>query len=161
MKINRFFYVVAIVSLMLLLVPAVALAQSGGGTGGLEAEGAGLAAVRGDIDVTVSGAGVLFVRDHAGDAVIEVTGTGVRRDLSNGWIHYSGFNGEAHVTGSQVLVALSGANIHLYATGTGGYLLRGVGSYTVWGEGGEEIVREGAWTDDGVTGRTAPPSVEP
>ena len=128
-----------------MLAPQPALANSGGGTGTLIADGDGLAGIRGGGTVSISGNGILWIRDHAGDADISVSGDGIRSDLPNGWIHYSGFNGSAMVGGSQITVALSGYSIHLKATGTGQFVLRGNGSYSVTKDG---ITITGTWTEN-------------
>jgi hypothetical protein len=124
--------------------PQAVLAQSGGGSGTLTASGDGLAGIRGSGTVTISGNGILWIRDRAGDASIQVSGNGTKRELSNGWIRYAGFQGEAVVSGSQITVALSGYDIRLTASGTGKFVLRGNGTYTV--EKGGFIVT-GAWTE--------------
>lgn len=122
-----------------------ALAQSGGGTGRLTASGDGLAGIRGNGTVTISGSGVLWIRDHAGDASIQVSGSGSKRELANGWTRYVGFQGTAVVSGSKVTVALSGYDISLEATGTGKFVLRGNGSYTATKDG--VVIASGAWTE--------------
>ena len=132
---------------MALAGPQVALARQGGGTGTLTASGDGLAGLRGDGTIVISGAGVLWIRDHAGDASIEVSGQGVRRESPGGWIRYIGFDGEATVSGSAVTVALSGVNIDLEATGTGHFVLRGQGEYSVSGPDGT-VLLEGTWTEE-------------
>src|SRR3972149_1636388 len=100
---------VALALLGAMILPLqTALAQSGGGTGTLTASGDGLAGLRGNGTIHISGNGVPWIRDHAGDASIQVTGNGERRELSSGWIRYAGFQGDATVTGSRVTVALSG-----------------------------------------------------
>lgn len=114
-----------------LAVPQTAIAQSGGGEGMLTASGDGLAGLRGEGTIVISGNGLLWIRDHAGDASIEVTGAGVKQVLPSGWIRYAGFNGTAEVTGSKITVALSGFNIQLQATGSGKFLLRGNGTYSI------------------------------
>ncbi len=129
-----------------LVAPQTAFAESGGGTGTLTADGDGLAGIRGNGTVTISGNGILWIRDHAGDAAITISGNGVRDALPGGWIRYSGFNGSATVSGSQITVALSGYSIHLNATGTGKFVLRGNGSYSVVKDG--DVVLTGSWTED-------------
>lgn len=128
-----------------ILTPQPALAESGGGIGTLAADGDGLAGIRGDGTVTISGNGVLWIKDHNSDASISVTGNGTKREMPNGWIRYTGFQGEANVSGSMITVALSGYDINLQATGTGKFVLRGNGSYTVEKDG--VIVLSGAWTE--------------
>ncbi len=128
------------------LGPQVALAESGGGSGNLVADGDGLAGIRGGGTVTISGNGILWIRDQAGDAEIDITGNGIRSDLPGGWVRYSGFNGSAVVSGSQITVALSGYSIHLQASGTGSFVLRGNGTYSVTKDG--VVVFTGAWTEE-------------
>lgn len=128
------------------LAPQTAYAQSGGGKGTLTASGDGLAGIRGNGDVIISGNGILWIRDSAGDAVINVSGSGTRKEGENGWIRYSGFDGQATVSGSQITVALSGYDINLEATGTGKFVLRGNGSYSVEKDG--IIVLDGVWTEE-------------
>lgn len=113
-----------------LLVPQIVYAQQGSGTGTLTASGDGMATIRGNATSVISGNGILWIRDYAGDASIHVSGVGIKRVLPNGWIRYVGFHGEAQVTGSKVILMLSGYNIQLQATGTGQYLLRGEGTYS-------------------------------
>lgn len=122
--------------LMLVLALAAApAAQAAGirGTGELHAWGDGLAGVRGNGTVIVSGSGVLYFRDRAGDADWSVSGTGERRDLPSGWIIYYGFDGTFQVTGSHITVTLSGYNVDLQAKGTGLAILHGEGEYEVNG----------------------------
>lgn len=146
MKTKLLDLVVLLTVVLALFVPQSALAQSGGGTGTLTASGNGLAGIRGDGTVTVSGNGILWIRDHAGDASVNVSGSGEKRELPNGWIQYIGFQGQATVSGSWFTVALSGYDIHLQASGTGKYILRGNGTYSVERDG--LIVVSGAWTED-------------
>jgi len=124
------------------LMTGVAAAEQGGGKGTLTAQGDGIAGLRGNGSITISGSGTLYVRDAAGDATINVTGKGVKRELRNGWILYAGFDGQAQISGTQITVALSGINIHLQASGTGKFLLRGEGTY-------ETLHSKGVWTDAG------------
>ncbi len=118
-----------------LLVASVSTAWAAGvrGTGELHAWGDGLAGVRGDGEVTISGNGVLYFRDHAGDAHWSVSGTGERHDLPSGWIVYYGFDGTFEASGSRITVALSGYNVDLWAKGTGLAVLHGDGEYEVNG----------------------------
>lgn len=125
-----------------LLMTAAAVAAQGEGTGTLTAQGDGLAGLKGNGSITISGSGTLYIRDAAGDASINVTGKGTKRELHNGWMLYAGFDGQAQISGSQITVALSGVNIHLQATGTGKFLLRGRGTY-------ETSKGSGVWTDEG------------
>ena len=129
------------------LSPQAAYAQSGGGDGTLRANGDGLAGIRGNGNITISGNGILWIRDSAGDAVINISGNGGHRsEGENGWIRYSGFDGQATVSGSRVTVALSGFGINLTATGSGKFIMRGNGSYTIEKDG--VIVLDGVWTEE-------------
>ncbi len=128
--------------LAILLVGAVASSDQGGGTGTLTAKGKGLVALRGNLSATLSGAGLLVIRDRGGDAKIEVTGRGFKKELKNGIVAYIGFDGKAEISGSKIDVALKGRNIELEATGTGRFLLRGYGSYHTEKD-------NGAWTKEG------------
>jgi hypothetical protein len=98
----------------------------------VSAEGRGVALFEGNGTITITGNGVLRIRDIAGDARITITGNG-RRKASNdkGWLRYAGFRGSATITGTNVIVALTGAGIKLNASGSGRYLLRGTGTATV------------------------------
>ncbi len=138
---SRLFSALSLALLAILALTTVAGAEQGGGTGTLTAQGNGLAALDGHGSITISGAGILYVRDEAGDADVHVTGTG-RMFEHNGWTVYAGFHGEARITGSGVTVALRGVNINLRATGTGKFLLRGNGTYQTEKESGE-------WTEEG------------
>lgn len=131
-----------LVLVAVLLTTAAVAAEQGGGSGTLTAQGDGIAGLRGNGKVTISGSGILYIRDQVGDASIVVTGKGTKRELHNGWMLYAGFDGEAQVSGSQITVALSGVNINLKATGSGKFLLRGEGTY-------ETSKGSGAWTDKG------------
>ncbi len=150
MKITRF-YTIAALALILALtgaiafVPQTASAESGGGTGTLIASGDGLAGIRGNGTIHITGNGILYIRDHAGDASIQVTGSGQRTELPNGWIRYLGFHGTADVSGSMITVALSGYDINLQASGTGKFLLRGNGTYSVERDG--VVILSGTWTE--------------
>ncbi|MEW6093783.1 MAG: hypothetical protein AB1531_07450 [Chloroflexota bacterium] len=150
MKTTRF-YTITVLALILALtgaaafVPQTASAESGGGTGTLTASGDGLAGIRGNGSVHITGNGILYIRDYAGDASIQVTGSGVKTELPNGWIRYMGFHGTADVSGSMISVALSGYDIDLQASGTGKFLLRGNGTYSVVRDG--VVILSGTWTE--------------
>ncbi|RME08112.1 MAG: hypothetical protein D6803_02100 [Anaerolineae bacterium] len=85
--------------------------------------------------MTASGNGTLWVRDHGGDMLIYIQGEGGREELGNGWVRYSGFEGTATISGSDVTVAIAGDHIRLYARGQGRYALRGEGGYRTSGDG--------------------------
>ena len=97
------------------------------GAGVLTANGDGIAVLGGMGVVDLSGNGLLWVRDIAGNAVIEVTGYGEKKQFDNGWIQYAGFNGTAHIEGSRVVVVIAGADVDLEA--------RGYGRTFLWGHG--------------------------
>lgn len=118
------------------------------GTGTLTAQGDGSVRLRGSGHIELTGNGVLKVRDCGGDAVIEVTGEGMHviRTAGNCVVHkYVGFNGSAVVTGRHIKVLARGTDITLSATGHGGVLLMGNGTYAIgdqtgtWRERGVEI----------------------
>ena len=98
------------------------------GTGTLTAEGSGTALVRGAIDMQLAAdAGSLFVVDRYGDMAIEVTGGGTRTEDGSSVI-YTGFNGDATISGSDVVVTMTGTGIDLAVDGTGTAILIGTGS---------------------------------
>lgn len=106
------------------------------GKGTLEAEGEGVCRIKGstnDIDdgiITVSGNGVLLVRDIEGDMEKSITGYGGKVEIKeNYWLYY-GFNGSAEIKGSGFIVSFMGDNIDFYAKGRGVVHLAGKGSYT-------------------------------
>ncbi|NIM93608.1 MAG: hypothetical protein GTO18_07840 [Anaerolineales bacterium] len=140
---KKLMFGIALTLLAAMVLPVVAFAAGGGGTGTLVAYGDGTAGVRGNGEVKITGRGVLYIKDHAGDANIQVSGTGKRIELPNGWIQYVGFNGKAYVAGSLISVGLKGSNIALHATGTGRFILWGNGTYEVNGTSGR-------WTEPGV-----------
>ncbi len=135
MNTKRYSYMFSVLAIIALLggtafAPQTLATDSGGGTGTLTADGDGLALLRGDIVVNISGNGILWIRDNNGDAIIQVSGNGRKTEFENGWVRYAGFHGNALVDGSQVIVMLSGYDIHLTASGTGSYVLRGNGTYS-------------------------------
>jgi hypothetical protein len=116
------------VSLIIVLTSA-AYAADMRGTGELHVWGDGMAAVRGDIETTITGNGILMIRDHGGDGEWTVSGTGRRRDLPGGWTIYLGFGGTVEARGSRISVLISGYDIDLRAEGTGAAILYGEGRY--------------------------------
>ncbi len=109
------------------------------GTGMLTAEGSGTAIVRGDIEMQLSAdAGSLSVCDRAGDMAINITGEGTRTE-DGARVIYTGFNGDATISGSDVVVTMTGTGIELVVEGTGTAVLIGTGSYEVVGG------RSGEW----------------
>ncbi len=127
---------------LVLLVTTVAAAEQGSGAGTLRAKGSGFAALRGNLTVALSGSGLLIIHDVAGDATIEITGRGFKKQLPSGATAYMGFDGKARISGSDIKVSLKGQDVELEATGTGKFLLRGHGSYHTDKAGG-------AWKQDG------------
>jgi len=99
------------------------------GEGSLNAQGDGMAILWGRGTVDLSGNGTLWIKDKAGDAVIEVTGQGDKKEFSDGWLQYAGFHGTAHVEGSRIAVIVAGVDIELDAHGRGRAWLWGHGSY--------------------------------
>lgn len=119
--------VVAVVAM--LAVAPVASAEEVRGRGSLTAEGDGIAILRGRSTVDLSGNGILWVKDVAGDAVIEVTGSGQKEEFPDGWLQYAGFHGTAHIEGSRIAVIVAGVDVELTAEGRGMAWLWGHGSY--------------------------------
>ena len=119
---------VVVVVAMLAVVPVVS-AQGLQGEGSLTAQGDGIAILRGRGTVDLSGNGILWIKDAAGDAVIEVTGLGQKEKFPDGWIQYAGFHGTAHVEGSRIGVIVAGVDIELTAEGRGVARLWGHGSH--------------------------------
>ncbi len=115
----------------------------------LTAHGRGTVQLAGDLDAsTITGRGVLVVIDRAGDAKVRVAGVG-HRSVGKHLSVYSGFSGVAHITGSNVVVRVVGANLGLAAAGTGHFWLRGAGIYDTKPAvpGGE-----GRWSDKNSSG---------
>lgn len=120
--------IAVVVVAMLAVVPVVG-AQESPGEGSLTAQGDGMAILRGRGTVDLSGNGILWIKDAAGDAIIEVTGSGQKEEFPDGWIQYAGFHGTAHVEGSRIGVIVAGVDIELAAQGRGMARLWGHGSY--------------------------------
>ncbi len=137
--------VVVVVVATLAVVPVVG-AQEPQGKGSLTAQGDGVAILRGRGTIDLSGNGTLWIRDAAGDAVIEVTGSGQKKEFSDGWLQYAGFHGEAHVEGSRIAVIVAGVDIDLTAEGRGLARLWGHGSY-------QSPAGDGKWKATGVGAR--------
>lgn len=136
MNIKRVFKPALLLSLLAALaLPGLALAASGNGVGVLRAWGDGVGVLRGQGSMTASGNGTLWVHDHGGDMVVYIQGEGTREELGDGWVRYSGFDGTATVSGSDVTVAIAGDHIRLYARGQGRFALRGQGGYRTSGDG--------------------------
>jgi len=114
---------------------------SASGIGTLKAQGDGIAILFGKGVVELSGSGTLWVKDAAGNARIEVTGYGAKREFPDGWIQYSGLRGTASIKGSNIRVVIAGVNIDLDAKGRGGAILWGHGTYELNG-------RSSQWGND-------------
>lgn len=113
------------------------------GAGVLDAEGSGMAAVKGRMDLNVSAdEGVLLVKDIAGDADVDVTGHGEKGKWM-GFDVYFGFDGQASVVGSNVGVIVVGRGIDLHVAGKGWAYLKGRGTLEIRGFGSR------LWTDEG------------
>lgn len=124
------------------LVPAAYAADastdvSANGIGKLQAQGDGISILYGKGTVELSGSGTLWIKDNTGDAKIDVTGYGVKKEFPDGWIQYSGFHGNVNVKGTAIRVILSGVDINLSAKGRGGVVLWGHGTYTMNGVSGQ------------------------
>jgi hypothetical protein len=123
----------------LVAAPAASAMEPLAGEGKLTAQGDGIAVLGGKGKVDLSGDGVLWIKDHGGGAVIEVTGYGEKKKFPDGWIQYAGFHGKAHVAGTQIRVVVAGVHVTLTAVGHGEAWLWGHGTHEVNG-------RSGAWS---------------
>jgi hypothetical protein len=123
-----------LVLVLLLATVSTVWAEGAYATNKLHAWGDGMAGVQGNGTVTITGNGIVYFRDHAGDATWSASGKGTRRDLPSGWIIYAGSDGTFEAQGSHITVALSGYDIELWATGTGRAVLRGNGEYEIDGQ---------------------------
>jgi hypothetical protein len=110
--------------------PTIANAQSGSGAGKLIARGRGFARFSGDGAITISGAGLLVIRPSDGNDEWNVSGKGIKRETKSGDVVYRGFDGTATITGTNVIVSITGANIRFDVEGEGRYFLRGRGVYS-------------------------------
>ncbi|MDY6892229.1 MAG: hypothetical protein SVO26_00735 [Chloroflexota bacterium] len=105
--------------------------------GTLTAQGDGIAVLGGRGVVDASGNGILWVKDRAGDATIEVTGYGQMKVYEDGWVQYAGFHGTAHIEGSRIIVVLAGVDADLTAEGRGRVRLWGHGTFQIGDRSGE------------------------
>jgi len=110
---------------------------SSNSVGKLKAQGDGIAILYGKGTIELSGNGTLWVKDSAGNAKIEVTGYGVKKEFPDGWIQYSGLHGTASIKGTNIRVVIAGVNIDLDAKGRGGAILWGHGTYEMNGRSGQ------------------------
>jgi hypothetical protein len=112
------------------------------GRGILHAEGSGLAAFKGRMDLEIdANRGILLVKDIGGNAVVHVEGNGETASW-NGFTVYFG-TGQATVVGRHVAVIVVGEGLEIDAVGKGWAYLKGRGSFTVnhrgpfpWNEAG-------------------------
>ena len=109
---------------------------SAAGKGTLTAQGDGIALLAGRGIVRLEGHGILWIKDLEGNAEINVSGTGQKKEFPDGWIQYSGFRGTASIKGSRIRVVLAGVDIDLHAAGRGGVILWGHGTYEINGQSG-------------------------
>jgi len=115
------------------------------GRGVLDAQGDGLVAVKGKIDLYArADGGVLLVKDIAGDAAVRVDGEG-RSVTWHGFTAYFGFEGAAHVTGSDVALIVVGEDIELHVVGIGWAYLKGEGTFEVNNRGPFRWTPEGTF----------------
>src|SRR5205823_12898694 len=102
-----------------------------GGT--LTANGTGVVGARGLLDEHVTAAsGIMLVKDIVGGATIDVTSTG-HAPYGEATAYFGVTS--AHVSGTQVAVAIVGENISVNVTGRGWAYLKGTGTFSV--NGGE------------------------
>jgi len=134
---RKIFTALSLVIIATLAFTATASAEDIQGKGKLEAWGDGIAGVHGRGRVNVTGRGVLWIRDAGGNAELTISGSGEKRVFENGWIEYLGFDGDLEMTGSNIIVILSGNNIHLTAVGKGKVILWGQGHYQTNSRSGE------------------------
>jgi hypothetical protein len=126
---KRVFTLIAVIGAALLVAAPAAYAEGPEPRGSLSAQGDGIAFLWGRGTVELRGNGVLWILDKGGDAEIEVTGTGQKKEYGDGWIQYAGFHGTASVSGSRIAVVVAGVDIDLQAQGRGRARLWGHGSY--------------------------------
>jgi hypothetical protein len=120
------------------------------GSGVLDAQGSGIAAVKGTMDLSVSASrGILLVRDLDGDAVVHVDGNG-RTAQWHGFTAYFGFDGHATVVAHDAAVIVIGEDIDLHVAGRGWAFLKGHGTFTANGHG------PFPWTPEGAFGSVTP-----
>ncbi|PID85421.1 MAG: hypothetical protein CSA11_07720 [Chloroflexi bacterium] len=140
--------IITLLLLSSLMLVGVVSADTVRGEGWLQAQGAGVTTVRGQVDVLeIGGHGALWYRDRGEVDEPVVTGEGRRIEHDNGWVQYVGFNGRFQLTDADdVFVSLTGQGINLYAEGQGTVFLRGRGTYT-YGSG--ETTTNGHWSING------------
>jgi len=99
------------------------------GQGYVWARGNGSISVQGGTAIEITGSGLLKV--NAGTVVDLLDSKGEKLATDSGEILYINFDGKAKVSGEDIALEFSGANIVLNARGTGSVTLRGVGLYLV------------------------------
>ena len=120
------------------------------GTGVLDAQGTGVAAVKGRMDYRATAdEGILLVKDINGDAMVDIDGFGGTGEW-RGFKAYFGIRGNVHIVGSDVAVILVGHDIDLHVEGRGWAFLKGEGRFTVNGRG------PFPWTADGAFASVTP-----
>ena len=117
------------------------------GQGLFVAHGRGVVAVRGTVTYrSGTPAGVLLVKDIAGNATIDVSG-GVRGEFM-GFTAYAGFN-SATISGSDVGMVVAGVDLYVTATGTGLAYVLGDGAYSLNGATSDSWTIRGRFVDVG------------
>ena len=120
------------------------------GSGVLDAQGTGVAAVKGLMDYHVTAEdGILLVKDIKGDAQVDVVGVGGTGEW-RGFKVYFGIRGAAHIVGTDVAVIVVAHDIDLHVVGRGWAFLKGEGTFTANGRGPFE------WTPDGAFASVTP-----
>lgn len=115
------------------------------GRGVLDAQGDGLVAVKGKMDLRASAdKGILLVKDIAGDAQVDVQGDGGSGEWQ-GFTAYFGYDGEAQITGSNVAVIIVARDIRLHVVGAGWAFLKGEGTFEANNRGPFRWTAEGAF----------------
>jgi hypothetical protein len=120
------------------------------GSGTLIGHGDGRAYITGTgvVHVLAPIQGTMLVSPNAN---VRAVGEGTKTVLENGWVQYQGY-GSAMVTGTDIVVDISGTKISLLAAGTGTAVLTGTGWYRTYGE---NYYRGGPWIATGVTATLA------
>ncbi|GEM_PF-1837867 len=120
--------------------------ESGHGT--VIANGDGLAKLSGSGKLTIVGSGTLKVTERlnshfSGETKITIDGEEGTKEVVGNTVIYTGFNGEAVVEGSELIVTIDGTDVQFVVTGTGTVMLSGTGTW-------ESGKYKGAWTPMGV-----------
>jgi len=128
-----------------IVAPYRAPSASAVSAGTIEADGTGMAELRGAIDASVTARyPVVLTRDFAGDGTITVPGSTDRVSFLGFTVYFSAQS--ARVSGSDVELVVIGDQIHANASGTGAAYFKGSGSYNADGRPSQP------WNgDDGTT----------